>query len=270
MPLTYKAMDFSKIKMVVSDMDGTLLNSNHEVSHRFFELFHKLREKGIQFVAASGRQYHSMVTKLDAVKDDVIFIAENGAIIREQENEISSTPLSQELVRKLISKIQEIDDASLMLCGKYTSFFDGSSSLFLNELIEYYSNYKVVDNFHTIEEEIVKIAVYHGISSEDYLYPEIQHFSKEVLPKVSGKYWLDINHIQAHKGNALKKVMEVKNIASHEILVFGDYLNDLEMLDLVDHSFAMANAHEQVKSTANFSTASNDDFGVEKVLEQLI
>ena len=177
MPLTFKAMDFSKIKMVVSDMDGTLLNSNHEVSHRFFELFHKLKEKGIQFVAASGRQYHSMVTKLDAVKDDVIFIAENGAIIREQENEISSTPLSQELVRKLISKIQEIDDASLMLCGKYTSFFDGSSSLFLNELIEYYSNYKVVDNFHTIEEDIVKIAVYHGISSEDFLYPEIQHFN---------------------------------------------------------------------------------------------
>ena len=63
-------MDLSQVKMVVSDMDGTLLNSNHEVSEHFFELFEKLKAKNIQFVAASGRQYHSMVSKLQRIQDD--------------------------------------------------------------------------------------------------------------------------------------------------------------------------------------------------------
>ena len=251
-------------------MDGTLLNSNHEVSDRFFELFQKLNERGIQFVAASGRQYHSMLSKLRPIKDDIIFIAENGAIVREKEKEISSTPLNSNLVNQLINKIQAIGDAGVMLCGKSTSFFDGSSSLFLEELVEYYSNYEVVDSFHKVNEEIVKIAVYHGISSEKYLYPEIQNLTDEVLVKVSGQHWLDINHAHAHKGNALKKVMEALNVSSNEVIVFGDYFNDLEMLDLVDYSFAMANAHPKVKEIAKFSTDSNNAFGVEKVLEKLL
>ena len=251
-------------------MDGTLLNSNHQVSERFFELFHKLNAKGIQFVAASGRQYHSMVSKLHAIKNDIIFIAENGAIIREREKEISSTPLSPKLVNQLVGIIQDIDDAGIMLCGKYTSFFDGSSSQFLLELVEYYSNYEVVENFQSVNEEIVKIAVYHEISSEKYLYPEMQHYADEVLVKVSGQHWLDINHVNAHKGNALTEVMNLLGVNRNEVLVFGDYFNDLEMLDLVDHSFAMANAHPKVKEVAKYQTLSNNELGVETILEKLI
>ena len=91
-------MDLSKIKMVVTDMDGTLLNSNHEVSKLFFSQFKKLQAKGIKFVAASGRQYHSMVSKLENIKDDVIFIAENGAVIKENDREIDITALDLSLI----------------------------------------------------------------------------------------------------------------------------------------------------------------------------
>ena len=65
-------MDLSQIKMVVTDMDGTLLNSKHEVSPRFFEIFEELKKKDIIFVAASGRQYNSMVAKLESIKTDII------------------------------------------------------------------------------------------------------------------------------------------------------------------------------------------------------
>lgn len=61
-------------------MDGTLLNSDHEASDRFFELFEQLRKKDILFAAASGRQYNSIVEKLHSIKDDIIVIAENGGI----------------------------------------------------------------------------------------------------------------------------------------------------------------------------------------------
>jgi HAD superfamily hydrolase (TIGR01484 family) len=71
-------MDLSRVKMVVTDMDGTLLNSNHEVSNRFFELYAALKQRGILFVAASGRQYNSIVDKLGPIKNEIIVIAENG------------------------------------------------------------------------------------------------------------------------------------------------------------------------------------------------
>ena len=87
--------------------------------------------------------------------------------------------------------------------------------------------------------------------------------------KVSGQNWVDINHIDAHKGNALLKVLSHHNISSNEVLVFGDYNNDIEMLSLTDYSFAMANAHPNVKKVANYKTTSNDDYGVERIIEKL-
>jgi len=263
-------MDLSKIKMVVSDMDGTLLNSNHEVSPRFFEQFGLLKEKGIQFVAASGRQYHSMAEKLSPIKEDIIFISENGALVKKGEDEISVTPIPKGLQGDLLSIVENIDGAHAMLCGKNTSYFDGKSIPFLEQLKEYYASYEIVNDFEAVKDEIVKIAVYHGQSAEAFIYPKMKHLEDQVKVKVSGQNWVDLNHKKAHKGNALMKVLETFAIQTSEVLVFGDYNNDLEMLALAEYSFAMANAHPNVKEVANFETTSNDDFGVERILEQLL
>ena len=263
-------MDLSHIKMVVTDMDGTLLNSNHEVSDRFYKIFEALSAKGILFVAASGRQYHSMAHKLDIIKDEIIFIAENGAFVKRQEIELSSTPLSRDVQQELLAVVDEIDNAHAMLCGKYTSYFDGGSSQFLDQLKEYYSAYEIVDDYAAVTDEIVKIAVYHATSAEDFIYPKVGYLENRLKVKVSGQHWVDFNHIEAHKGNALQKVMHQYNIKPNQLLVFGDYNNDLEMLQLAEYSFAMRNAHPNVKRVAKFETASNDDFGVERVLETLL
>lgn len=251
-------------------MDGTLLNSNHEVSDLFYELFEGLKSKGILFVAASGRQYHSMVTKLDRIKNDIIFIAENGALVKKGDEEISSTPLDHDVLEQLLRIVDEIDSAHAMLCGKYTSYFDGSSMQFLNQLKEYYSAYEVVDDYAKVTDEIVKIAVYHATNAEQYIYPKVAHLEEKVKVKVSGLNWVDLNHVHAHKGNALQMVMEQHNINHDELLVFGDYNNDLEMLQLADYSFAMANAHPNVKKVAKFETGSNNNFGVERILEKIL
>ncbi len=263
-------MDLSHIKMVVTDMDGTLLNSKHQVSERFYDIFEKLSARGIQFVAASGRQYHSMAHKLNNIKDDVIFIAENGALVKKQEQELSSTPLGHDLQKELLTVVDEIDSAHAMLCGKYTSYFDGRSSQFLDQLKEYYSAYEIVEDYAVVTDEIVKIAVYHADSAEDFIYPKVGYLEDRLKVKVSGQHWVDFNHIDAHKGNALQKVMQQYDIKPNQLIVFGDYNNDLEMLQLSDYSFAMKNAHPNVKKVANFETASNDDFGVERILEKLL
>ncbi|NKI33521.1 HAD family hydrolase [Croceivirga thetidis] len=263
-------MDLSQIKMVVSDMDGTLLNSNHEVSDRFFELFEKLKARNIQFVAASGRQYHSMLSKLDHIKNDIIFIAENGALIKQKEDELSTTPLDQNLRAEILDSIQQIENVDAMLCGKYVTYFDRNSEQLLNLVKEYYSNYEVVDNFYDVTDEIVKVAAFHPKSAEEYIHPRLEHLEDRLKVKVSGKYWVDLNHIDAHKGNALKMVLDKFGLRPNEVVAFGDYNNDLEMLELVDYSFAMANAHPNVKEVAKYETASHNDFGVERILEKIL
>ena len=251
-------------------MDGTLLNSRHEVSNRFFELFQELKKRNIQFVAASGRQYHSMVEKLDEIKNDIIFISENGAFVKEGDEELSVTPIKQNLIQELLDIVDSIDGGYAMLCGKYKSYLDGSSRSFLEEIKEYYSCYEVVNDYTTVTDEIVKIAVYHGISAEEFIYPKTKHLKEQVKVKVSGPNWVDLNHIDAQKGNALQKVMDAYDIQSDEVLVFGDYNNDIEMLKLSEYSFAMANAHPNVKKVARYDTASHNDFGVERILEKLL
>lgn len=256
--------------MVVTDMDGTLLNSNHEVSDRFFELFDELKKRNIVFVAASGRQYHSIIDKLDSIKNDIIVVAENGAFVKQKEKELLVTPLQQELRNDLLSRVKKIDGAHAMLCGKYVSYFDGKSVAFLDQLKEYYSSYEIHDSYEDVADEILKIAVYHPLSAEDYIFPSMESLEGQIKVKVSGQNWVDLNHMNANKGFAVKNVMDLYGISADDVMVFGDYNNDLEMLGLSDYSFAMENAHVKVKEVANYVTASNDNFGVELILEKLL
>lgn len=263
-------MDLSKIRMVVTDMDGTLLNSHHEVSDRFFELFEGLRSKGILFVAASGRQYNSIVEKLYPIKDDIIVIAENGGFAKQREREIISTPLNSDYVIEVLKTLKEIPNTHPVLCGKHMAYISGESDAFVQKLKEYYTEFDILEELTGIDSEIIKIAIYHFESSEQHIYPHVKHFEDILKVKISGENWVDISSPNAHKGFALEKVMERYGIQSDEIMVFGDYNNDLEMLALSEFSFAMDNAHPNVKKAAKHGTRSNDEMGVEIVLEQLL
>src|SRR5690606_6724895 len=104
-------MDLSQIKLVASDMDGTLLNSNHEVSNLFLELFKEFKKYNILFVAASGRPYYSIIEKLHSIKDDIIIVAENGGIVIEKDKLLLSTPIKKEY----LSEVETLDRKSTRL-----------------------------------------------------------------------------------------------------------------------------------------------------------
>ena len=263
-------MDLSKVKMVVTDMDGTLLNSAHQVSDRFYELFKQLKERNIIFVAASGRQYNSIVDKLKPIKDDILVVAENGGFVMQQETELLSTPLPKAIRNQALEIVSRIDDAHAVLCGKKNAYITGDSHEFGEMLRQYYSTFDIVDSLYEVDTDILKIAVYHAESSEAYIYPGVKHLEHALKVKVSGPNWVDLSDLQAHKGHAIAQLQEKFGIDRSETMVFGDYNNDLEMLGLADYSFAMANAHENVLKAANYTTLSNDDNGVEHILEQLI
>lgn len=263
-------MDLSRIKMVVTDMDGTLLNSDHMVSERFLGLFEKLKERNILFVAASGRQYQSIVDKLAPIKNDILVIAENGGVAMHKGTELVSTPLNPKAKNRILEILDSIDDIHPVLCGKNSAYILGNSRKFEEKLQEYYSEYTVLDDMKVFDGEILKIAVYHFKNSEKYIYPYLKHLEGDLQVKVSGEYWVDVSSPNANKGFALQKVQELHGITPQETMVFGDYNNDLEMLALSDFSFAMENAHPNVKKAAKYSTSSNDDFGVERILEKLL
>lgn len=251
-------------------MDGTLLNSKHEVSSKFFLLFEELKKRDIKFVAASGRQYNSIVDKLDAIKDDIIVVAENGAFVKRQEQELLATPLNYATIKNTIELLKNVEGIHPVLCGKNNAYINGNSDDFVNKLREYYSEFSILNDIASYDGEVLKIAIYHFESSEKYIYPLVNHLESELKVKVSGENWLDISHMNANKGYALQHIQEKFGISRQETMVFGDYNNDLEMLAMADFSFAMANAHPNVTAAANFKTKSNDEYGVETVLEQLL
>jgi len=264
-------MDYSKVKLVVTDMDGTLLNSNHEVSFKFFTLFNELKKNSIHFIAASGRQYYSIVDKLDQIKDDITIIAENGAFAMQGKNELFTSGLSLDQVLKTVQLLRTIKNTHIVLCGKKVAYIETKDEKFVSMFQQYYAKYKIVDDLTKLTDDVFfKIAAYHFDCSETHILPNIKQLEDKMQVIISGQNWLDISHNNANKGFALNLLQKRLNISKEETMVFGDYNNDLKMLELADFSYAMENAHPNVKKTANYLTKSNDEEGVEHVLEQVI
>jgi Cof subfamily protein (haloacid dehalogenase superfamily) len=234
------------------------------------KLFEELKKRDITFVAASGRQYNSIVDKLETIKDDIIIVAENGAFVKKQDQELLATPLNQTTIKDTMALLRNVEGIHPVLCGKNNAYINGNSDDFVRKLREYYSDFSILSDLASFDGEILKIAIYHFESSERYIYPLVNHLESELKVKVSGENWLDISHMNANKGYALQHIQEKYGIGRQETLVFGDYNNDLEMLAMADFSFAMANAHPNVSAAANYKTKSNDEFGVEDVLEKLL
>ena len=265
-------MDLSKVKLVVSDMDGTLLNQNGEVSPLFFELFEKLKSKNIHFAAASGRQYNSIVKKLDTIKEDIFVIAENGGIVKQKDEILLINKIKSEKLTQLVPFLRGIKNTYIVLCGKENAYIETKDEAFIEMFQEYYATFKIVDDLLEVinETDFLKIAIYHFESSESYIYPKVKALETDFLIKISGQHWLDISDGNSNKGIGLNLVQKRLNITAAETMVFGDFHNDIEMMEQAHFSFAMENSHKDIKKIARFSTADNNNFGVEKILEKLL
>jgi len=265
-------MNLSGVKLVVTDMDGTLLNSNHEVSDLFFKQFEALKENNIHFVAASGRQYHSILDKLQAIEEDITIVAENGAYIVRNGETLFINEIPKVEIHKLLPICQAIKGIQVVVCGKKKAYLlKDTSTQFKNTIAEYYSSYTILESFDQLpDDKFFKIALCHYEGSEENIYPYVKEFEDNWQVKVSGKLWIDISQKSAHKGNAISKLQQQFKISPEQTIAFGDYNNDAEMLKLANYSFAMANAHPNIKAIANYATASNDKNGVELILDKLI
>ena len=252
-------------------MDGTLLNSKNEVSDQFFELYEVLKSHQVHFVAASGRQHSSIEEKLSAISEEITIVAENGSYIKQGKKELGSILMSPDHVKLLIPVVREVKGLYTVLCGKKSAYIEQNVAEFTSILKEYYTKFDVVNDLMVLpNDDFFKVAIYHFESSENYIYPVVKHLEDILQIKVSGNNWVDIANPKANKGEAIQLLQHKFGITKEETMVFGDYNNDLEMLDQAFFSYAMANAHDNVKRAARFHTNSNNEAGVEAILQELI
>lgn len=260
-------MPLSDIRLIATDMDGTLLNSKHELSDLFIPVFKKLKEQNIVFVAASGRQYYNLLKTLDEVKDDVIFAAENGSYVVFRDEEIHVQAMASEIVHDLILKSRNIKGTYPIICGKKKAYVESAEPEFIDHLKLYFERFEIVEDLLQVQDDqFLKFTLCDLAGSEGNSYPHFKHLSDTLQVKVSGPIWLDISHKLANKGVAMSVLQEKFGITFEETMVFGDYFNDLEMLQKGYYAYAMANAHPDVKNVARFTANSNDENGVVEVL----
>ncbi|WP_300386750.1 HAD family hydrolase [Clostridium sp.] len=258
------------IKLIATDMDGTLLDEKGEINPGFYEVYEELLKKDIIFAAASGRQYFNLEKKFEKIKDNMLFIAENGTFVVYKGKELLVNSLDKDLALKLIDIARKIDNSYVILCGKKSAYIENSDERLIKETKKYYERYEIVEDITEIEDEILKVTICDFSGSEENSYKYFKDFYKLGQVTVSGEIWLDITANNVNKGVSMGKIQKALNIGYDETMVFGDYLNDLELMKSGYYSYAMENAHEDLKKVSRFIAKSNTENGVVEAIKEVV
>lgn len=259
------------MRLIVSDMDGTLLDGTGAVPQSLWPVLSKLRDNGIVFAVASGRQHPTLQEYFQPASAGIAYIAENGAYVICEDEVISTSPLGLDAAQQAVRSIRGIAttrDLGAVWCSRDTAYIERADSTFRREVDAFYKHLMVVDDLLALDDEALKIAVYDFDDPESGSGPIL----REVTPLrivMSAPHWIDIMNPNANKGTALRDLQSALRVTPDETMVFGDYPNDLEMMDAATHSFAMANAHPEVSQRAAHQAPSNEDAGVITILEEL-
>ncbi|WP_409202811.1 Cof-type HAD-IIB family hydrolase [Vibrio sp. SS-MA-C1-2] len=261
----------NQIKFIATDMDGTLLDENSQLPTEFSSIYQQLKAQGIIFCPASGRQYYSLYETFGDIKDELVYIAENGTVVMHQGKELYSNTLDKTTIPAIIEHVRQLPNSYLVLCGKNSAYIETQEPELLDEFKKYYHKCQYVEDLLHVDDEFIKIAICNFEGTEEHVFPTLnQHFGADMQVIVSAHIWLDIMNKTASKGDALQFLQKHFNFNKTETMVFGDYLNDLEMLDNAEYSYAMANAHPKVKNHANYTAPSNQQHGVITILKALL
>lgn len=256
------------IKLVASDLDGTLLlNGAQALPENLFPLIRQLKEIGILFVAASGRQYPNMRRLFAPVLKDMAFICENGALAVQDEQVLYQDQFEPELAMEIVKAIYEKEGAEFSCATKDFYYIRPKTGHFLDLMTKVVkTDSKVIHSFDEITEPCMKLAVYEreGIQEESIRYWR-ERFSDRCTVVTSGFAWVDFIPFGTNKARGLKEYQKRLKIRPEECVVFGDEYNDIEMLRSTPFSFAMEHAKTGVKEAASHTTEC-----VETVLEKLI
>ena len=262
--------------LYVSDLDGTLLRSDEKTSDYTNKVINNLTEKGMLFSYATAR---SMVTakKVTAGIDAKIpLILYNGAFIIDNAtgeilkgNYFERTSIEELLDRLFAHKIYPIVYAYINGREKF-SYVPELSTPGMKKFTDSRSG-DIRENIVDSSEALRKGDIFYitCIGDPDELYPIYEHY-KDIFHCVyqrdiyTGEQWLEIMPKETSKANAVRQLKEL--FGCDRVVAFGDGKNDIDMFEIADESYAVENAHEELKAKATAIIASNNDDGVAKFL----
>ncbi len=263
------------IKLVASDLDGTLLNSRKELPSNLASIIKELEKREVIFVVASGRSRDSVISYFGDMP--VFIIGNNGGTVYSTEGEILfEESISYEDANPVLEIAQQNSYMHVVLIGRDNIYVQQDESDEHKAFVNIYFNnaIKIVPELKKtfLEDTIVKISISTGghCRNEERGMKCMEQFKDLFSLVLSGDGWVDLTGKNASKGKALKRLCEKYGISMNETLVFGDYLNDFDMLIQSPNSYAMANAHPEVKKIcAHITRSTNDEDGVVKELTDI-
>ncbi len=254
-------------KYIVLDMDGTLLDSKHEINPKLKELLIDLQNEGIKLILCSGRNINSMreaAKELQCYEHETFIVSDNGGAITRindgQEELLKTSVLTKEQVSNIVD-----------IVGKRTkdaASFYGKNRYSKN--INFYTLWVWKRFGHLprlgIRREANKILFMDKPEKINQVYDEVKKeilaFDETVNVFRSVPHLIEVTPPGSLKGSALQEIFEKNNFDPNEMVAFGDGENDISMLEYAPTSVAMGNAFDTVKAVAKDVCETNDNNGI--------
>ena len=267
-----------EIKIVATDMDGTLLDPRGQLDlPRLEKILDKLDHRGVRFVIATGNEVHRMRQLLGHLAERVVLVVANGARIFENNELLQAQTWDDVMVDRALDhfKGRECQDQFVVTAMnggfvKKGTVFTELDKFMTPEMIEkLYQRMNFVDEFDpNLFGGVLKMSMVVGKERSESVLQEINDlFDGHVRAVSSGYGCIDILQDRIHKAWGLVELLKRWNLKPEQIMAFGDSENDIEMLELAGISYAMENAEEAVKRVATKVAPANSQAGVYKVLE---
>jgi len=260
------------IRLVVADLDGTLLNEHGAVPSSFWPVLDWMRERRITFAPASGRQYATLHRIFHGLDDGLSYVAENGNLVIHQGRTVATHGIDLEASRRVIEIVREAAggrNLGLVVCGLDSAYVERDDEAFLAEARKYYVRLEVVKDLSLVTDRVLKLAVFDFDGAQDLAAGPLAALARTHQVVVSGQHWVDVMARGVDKGGAVRQLQQAVGATPAQTVAFGDYLNDLQMLEAADWSFAVANAHPDVAARVRWLAPANTDDGVVAVLRRL-
>jgi Cof subfamily protein (haloacid dehalogenase superfamily) len=258
--------------LVGLDVDGTLLNSEHEVSYENTDVIKAARSAGVLVTLVTGRSTFSLQPVLEQFELDIPYICSGGAEIIDpiQGKAIDRRVISQRDLEFLVTTVRE---------SKAAMFFTLPDGIYYEAPPGSLDDWKPSRTFHLTEiedilsenhAELVKVAIFGDPDKLSQIETTIRHHGFAVHMAYPIETFLDITREDANKGAALIRLANHLDVPLERTLVIGDADNDLSMFGVAGLSIAMGNAAPQVKAAADRIAPSNDENGVAWALREIV
>lgn len=264
-------------EVIAVDMDGTFMRDNQTFNHkRFDRILNQLRDQGGHFIVSSGRPYTRLREDFAGFLTRIDMIADNGSLLLQDNNIISTHLITYKTTVDLIHFIQEhYPESSVIVTGVDNSYTTVNASPDFKQKMSFYypECVEVNDLLSTVSPngQVTKITLSYKKDFSAELEREFnKHHTEKVHCTSSGFGLLDIVPYSVNKGSALKYFLRYFGVKPSKLIAFGDGMNDTEMLKLAGYSYAMANGDPEIKKIAKYEAPSNNNDGVLEVLDSYL